>query len=56
MILLFLCGVMRVSVPSSYLATAVLRPEAARAAMVPFALFVLVIAAYDAWGRRTRDD
>lgn len=55
MMLLFLCGVMRVAVPSSYLAAAVLRPEAARAAMVPFAACVLCVAFYDAWGRRTRD-
>lgn len=54
MILVFLCGVMRVAVPSSYLVTALLRADIARAWMVPFALFVLGVALYDARGRRRR--
>jgi hypothetical protein len=54
MILLFLCGVLRVSIPSGYLVTALLQPGTARALMVPFAAFVLVIAGYDAWRRRHR--
>ncbi len=54
MIWLFWCGVARVAVAVSYLCTVVLRPDLARAAMLPFAIVVCLVAIYDLLARRRR--
>ncbi len=52
MICMFVCGVARVVFFTACLMVAILRPDAASTAVVPFAFAVWALALYDAWDRR----
>lgn len=50
MIWLFVCGVVRVAIPTAFVVLAFTDPDIARALTVPFAVLVWLVAIYDSRG------